>query len=179
MAEEVKTPVSKGLPKWVIVVIAIFLILFAGLGVAGYVATKVAGKIVKSAIERETGSKVDYNNNGSVTVKNKDGQLEVGTTAKWPSDAPADVPQFPTGTITVAAKTNNDTTKSWSVIIKDVEKVSADAYVQQLKNLGWKVETEVNTVVVMTQLSKGNLQLTIAYDPSSKGVNLTVEDKTK
>jgi hypothetical protein len=174
-----QNPAPKSNKMAIIVVIAVVVVLVVvGNMVKGFfgrrMSEKIGEKLGEKIIEKGTGGKVDINN-GSVTFTGKEGSMEVGTAAKWPEDMPADVIKFPVGEITAAVRINNETTNGWSVIIKDVEAGAVTAYVQQLETFGWKSIGEVNFGATINQLEKGDYKLNLAYDSTSKGVNLVVE----
>lgn len=170
---------SGGFPKWAIVLIVILVILsIAGYAVKNFLGKKIAESVIEKTIEARTGAKVDINSagEGSLKVKNKDGELAIGATAQWPSDMPNDVPKFSAGTIVAAIKTDNNEGKAWSVVIKDVEKSAVDAYLVNLKAQGWQSTSQVDMVVSINQLEKGSNRVNVAYNASSSGVNMTVEE---
>jgi hypothetical protein len=167
----------------IIVVIAVVVLLIVGGNmVKGYFGRKMSEKIGErlgeKILEKGTGGKVDIDN-GSVTFTGKEGKMEVGTSAKWPEDMPTDVPNFSAGEITAAVRINNPSTNGWSVIIKDVEAGSVGDYTKQLETAGWKTVSQVNFGAAMYQLEKGDYKLNIAYDETSKGINLMVENTKK
>jgi hypothetical protein len=176
----VANPSSGGFPKWAIVLIVVLVVLsIAGYVVKNFLGKKIAENVVEKTIEAGTGAKVDLNSagEGSLKVKSKDGELAVGTSAQWPSDMPSDVLKFSSGTIVAAIKTDNEQGKAWSVVVKDVEKSAVDAYLADLKAQGWKLISQVETIVSVNQLEKGIYRMSIAYDATSKGVNMTIEEK--
>ncbi len=175
MTEEVKEKAPTKLPKWLIIVIVIVGLIFAGISASGYFAAKIASKVVKTAIEQKTGAKIDVNKDGSsVKVKSEDGSLEIGTNTKWPDDTPAGIPKFSSGAIQGVVKTD----KSWTIMIKDVEESAAKSYVSQLKSLGWTVLVEsTSSSVSVTQMEKDNLQISLTYESSSKNMNLMIAYK--
>jgi len=171
---------SEGFPKWAIALVIILVVLsVAGYAVKNFFGKKIAENIVEKTLEAGTGAKVDINNagEGSFKVKSKDGELEIGATAQWPSDMPTDVSKFSAGTIAAAIKTDGSGTKGWSVIVKDVEKSAVDTYLVDLKAKGWQSVSQVEMGVSINQFEKGLYSINIAYDASSKGVNLTVYEK--
>lgn len=177
------TSAPKSNKTLIIVIIAIVVVLIVGGNmVKGYFGRKMSEKIGErlgeKILEKGTGGKVDINN-GSVTFTGKEGKMEVGTSAKWPEDMPADVPNFTAGEITAAVRINNASTNGWSVIIKDVEAGSVGDYTKQLETTGWKTTSQVNFGAAMYQLEKGDYKLNLAYDATSKGVNLMVENSKK
>jgi len=169
-----------GFSKWAIALIVVLVILsILGYAVKNFLGKKIAENVVEKTIEARTGAKVDINGagEGSFSVKNKDGELAIGTTAQWPSDMPSDVSKFSAGTIAAAIKTNETGTKAWSVIIKDVEKNAVDAYINDLKAKGWQSVSQIEMGVSINQLEKGNYSIGVSYDASSGGVSLAIYEK--
>jgi len=127
-------------------------------------------------IKARTGINVDISSGKeSLKISGKEGGMTVGTSASWPADLPTDVPKFTAGQITMAVKSGNN----WTVIIKEVKKEETEEYLAQLQKNGWVSENEVDFVVDLSQMEKGNYRLTLAYDASSNGVSLTVSEKTQ
>lgn len=186
MAEQNTTPTpatnpsSGGFPKWAIVLVVVLVILsMFGFVVKRFLGRRIAENIIEKTIEARTGAKVDINSagEGSFKVKSKDGEVSIGTTAQWPSDLPNDVPKFSAGTIAVALKTNENGNKTWSVVIKDIEKTAVDAYVAVLKAKGWQSVSQIEMGVSINQLEKGIYNINVSYDASSNGASLTVYEK--
>ena len=179
-AAPIPNPSSGGFPKWAIALIVILVVLSVlGYVVKGFLGRKMAESVVERTIEARTGAKVDINSagEGSFKVKSEDGEMAIGTTAQWPSSMPNDVPKFSSGEITAAFQTNSNGEKAWSVIVKDVEKSAADAYVTNLKTQGWQLVSQLDMGVNINQLEKGNYSINVAYDGSSGGLNLSVLEK--
>jgi hypothetical protein len=181
MAKEKKetTPNTKGIPKWLIVLVVVLVLLFACGSAASFIAYKIAGKVVQKVVENKTGAKFDIKDGaGSIKVENKEGSMEIGTSAKWPEDMPTIVPQITFGKISAAFRSNNSSGKAWSVLVKDASKANADTYLADLKSKDWKDESQVDMTISIYQLSNGIYKLNLVFDPSSNGVNLTVEENT-
>lgn len=156
-----------------VIVVVVVILAIAGNAMRGFLGRKVAEKVGEGILERGTGANVDLRD-GAVRVSGKDGQLEVGSMAQWPDDMPADVIKFDAGEIAGAVRINNENANGWSVILKNVEQDAVVNYVKKLEDGGWKNSAQVNFGAAIYQYEKNDLRLNLAYDLSSKGVNLTV-----
>lgn len=181
MENSIQPQTPKGFPRNLIIggVLVIAVLALVGYSIQTFVLGKLGKFAVQKAIESQTGAKVDYNDNGSLKINSKEGNLEIGTAAKWPEGMPSDIPQFSFGTITASMKTDNENGKGWTVMAKDVEKNSFDKYIKDLEGKGWITKSTISMAVDIYQMEKGNLSLNLSYDPSSKGMNLTLEEKSK
>lgn len=165
------------MPKWVIItVVLVVLILIVGSFASALIARKVSQTISEEMIKAGTNGKIEIDtNSGAVKLKNDNESLEAGT-AKWPPDLPENLPVFPAGKIVAAVKSGGST-PVWSVIIKNITKAQVDAYQQQLLSNGWTSDSKVDILVNMVQLTKGDYRITLVFDASSDGVQITVSRK--
>lgn len=154
------TPPKKVSPK-IIIVILVVLAILAGVGFffRSFVINKISGNLVEQEIENQTDGKAD---------------VDLGGDAQWPATMPSDVPQFTPGTIVISLSSQEKSGTTWSVMLKDVTQADADAYKARLTAAGWQSDQEISAIVAMTQYIKGDLTLTLAFDPSSSGVQLVV-----
>lgn len=53
-------------------------------------------------------------------IEFKNGQMEIGKTAEWPSDMPSDVPQFTYGKVKVVTKTEIQNKKDGTLFLKEL-----------------------------------------------------------
>jgi len=164
---------SKSNKNIIIIVVVVVVLILVGNMVRGYFSRKMSESITEKIIEKGTGGKVDIDNS-TVKFSDKEGTFEVGT-AKWPSDLSSEVPKFSAGELVAAARINNGSVNGWSIMIKNVEEDSVTGYTKQLEGAGWKTTSQVNFAAAIYQYEKGNLKLNLAYDPSSKGVNIMIE----
>ncbi|MCJ7740217.1 hypothetical protein MUP32_02785 [Candidatus Microgenomates bacterium] len=166
---------QKGIPKSLIIIGVVVLVLIViGYVVQNFVMRMAGEKLAESLIKSRTGVEVDIKSGGEgMMVAGKDGEMEIGNTAQWPSDMPPDVPKFPAGNVVMSTNVNN----SWTVILKNVTKENVEKYVSELQKIGWQADNEVNIMVELTQMKKGAYRLNLAYDASSNGVSLTVSQK--
>lgn len=168
---------SKGIPKWMIVAIVI-LVLFVvgGSFVSNMIARKASEKIAEGLIKAGTKGNVEVDTSqGTVRLKNEESTIEVGT-AKWPSDLPENIPAFPGGKIIAATKVGGSS-PVWTMSVSEVNKNQVDSYQEQLLSSGWTADSKVDFLVNMVQLTKGNYRVSLAFDPSSNGVQISVSEK--
>lgn len=178
-AAPVQSPKKGGSAATIIIIVIVVLVV---LGVGGYfvqrfVVRKASEKLTETLVGGVTGGKVDVSSNGEGFKYSGDqGSLEVGPSAKWPTDMPANVPKFTYGTVTASSKTP----EGWSVIF---EKVTTDAqtkYLADLTGKGWTQDGEAIDMgaTKITQVTDGKNTLTVLYDASSGGASLTVAPKS-
>ena len=165
----------------VIVVIIISVLVLLGIGgyfISAFVINKIGGSLVENVVEKGTGGNVKVDTKtGSAELKTNEGSINVGSSAQWPSDLPSDVPKFSVGKITMSTKVTT-VPKGWSVLISDVTENDVTNYKNNLIAKGWVEESSASFGVSFVQLTKGNLNITLAYDGSSKGLSMTVSYKS-
>lgn len=166
---------QKGIPKNLIIIGAVVLVLIViGYAVQNFVMRMAGEKLAAGLIKSRTGVEVDIKSGGEgVMVAGKDGGMEIGKTAQWPSDMPPDVPKFPAGTVVMSTNVNN----SWTVILKNITKGDVEKYVAELQKNGWQAADDVKFLVEMTEMEKGAYRINVVYDASSNGVSITVRQK--
>lgn len=130
-------------------------------------------------------SGVNVNGNGSVSVKNNEGEsLTVGN-AKLPDGFPSDVPVYKPSDVITSLKTKEG--YNVTLVTADSSTQVSDFYKSKLAENGWSSsDSEVNFGTLSGQTyTKGDQQLVviITNDPNSKtdkktSVNLTVGKKT-
>ena len=117
-----------------------------------------SGMFAKSAAERAfeaaTGGDVQYGADGTATYSNEEGSVTVGGGA-YPSNWPADAPQYPGGSIQYSGSSNPQTGEPGSAVVFQVSGTSqsvAEYYSDKLASEGWTVEGTA-TVGVATTIS--------------------------
>lgn len=110
------------------------------------------------------------------TTKLKAGDFEVATSEKesvsWPSDLPINIPKYEVGKI--KAVTHVKAENVWVITVSEATEEYFKQYKESLVSGGWQADNEVAFLVNMFQLKKDNYQLTLTYDPSSKGVLISL-----
>lgn len=106
----------------------------------GKVAEKASEKATEKAIESASGgnAQVDVDKD-KMTVKTKDGSMQVGGTNEWPSKIPSDVPKFSYGKIDSVAETNTGDGQSVIVSFEGVAMPDLEKYKSDIESAGWKV----------------------------------------
>lgn len=160
-------------------IVIIILVIVAVLGVAGYLlssylARRAGEKLAEGLIGAATNGQVDVSDNGdSVSFKDESGSMQIGDSAKWPSDMPSVVPKYSDGTIKASSKSTVNGT-GWTVIIEGTSQDKFNAYKTAVEAAGWKNSATVNAGADIATYEKDNYTLSVAFDPSSNGLNLTV-----
>ena len=161
-------------------VIVIILVIIVVLGVGGYfisryIARKASEKLTEGIIKSTTGEDVNVDANGS-KISTSDGTIAAGESAVWPKDMPSSVPEFKYGKIILAVKSENS--GGWSVTYSDVAADALDKYSADLIKAGWaKDDTAELGFASAAAFNKDNYQIQTIYDPSSKGMSITVLKK--
>ena len=163
-------------PTSLLVIAIVAILILAAFYTRTVAQRKFGDNIVEQAIEKQTGAKVDIDTQDeTIKIKSEEGEMEIGATAQWPDDMPSDVPKFSAGSITAAVTNNDQSQKTWTVMIQNVDKESVDRYKAELENIGWQTGDQVSYVVSFVTFTKGNYKLNLAYDTTSRGVSLSLE----
>lgn len=168
----------------IIVVVIVVLII---LGYAGsyifshFIAKKVGETAAEKILESATGGKVDISSNGDgASVSTKDGSIQTGDKAKWPSDMPSVVPEFKYGNATYSSKTDNANYLGWSVIFDAIQTDASTKYKADLTSKGWTISsTTESSAGDYLSATNGNYTISIVIDQSSKGATLSVNDNSR
>lgn len=182
--EPVKEQPSGG--SKVLIIVIIVVVVLAILGIVGgrylsnYLSRKAGEKIASSVLSNALGGKANVSSGGNgVDVTTKDGTISVGDKAKWPTDMSSLVPEFKYGKIAFSAKTTVSG-DAWSVTYEEVKDGAQEGYKSALVSSGWSDESQTSFAIAdALQMTNGNLQITVIFDPSSKGASLTVSQKTQ
>ncbi len=127
---------------------------------------KIVEKMIESAAQKEGQDvDVDIDDDGkSITITKDDGSYSV--TAEegmaWPEDKlPSDIPAVPG----VSVSGTMDSDAGVTVIFKDCDEDTINAYIDTLKNLGWKDATNMNTEDgILVLFEKSGAMLTLTWD---------------
>jgi hypothetical protein len=155
---------KKGFPTYVIVIIVVVVVIFGGVFYAA--------NLVKSKIASVVPYNIDTKNQ---TFKTKVGNVDTVVSEKevaWPGDIPGDVPKFQGGKI--KAVTHDKTSDTWGIVISDSTQLEFNNYKIYLQNAGWKLGDQADVLVNITTMTKGDRQISLVFDSSSKGVIITL-----
>jgi len=162
--EEAKKAEKKKFPIWIIIVIVIIVVLLGGLS---FGANLIKNKITKSLpISVETKDS---------TYKVKTGTTETVVGEKeipWPAEIPQDVPKFQGGKI--KSVTHDKASNTWVITIGNTTELEFNNYKTYLQNANWKLGDEANVLVNIATMKKGDNQITVVFDPSSKGILISL-----
>jgi hypothetical protein len=167
MEEEKKTTQNsdkKKFPTWIIVVIVIVVVLLGG---AYYGANLVKSRIYSSL-------PISVNEKDS-TYKAKVGNVETVVGEKeipWPAEIPGDLPKFQGGKI--KAVTHETSTNTWVIAVGSTTQLEFNNYKTYLVNANWKAQEESNVLVNVAVFKKGESQVSVVFDPTSKGVLISL-----
>ena len=105
-------------------------------------------KLLEKAIKKETGQDIKIDKDGdTVTLQDKDGEsvmISSGDDIKWPADKMGRLPELK-GNITSALATD----KGCVVLLDNVNKADAEAYIQKLKDMNLTEVTEMTTDLLL------------------------------
>ncbi len=172
---ESKPTGKSGVNKTVIIVVIVVLILAVGAWlVQGYFAKKTAEGIVSSL----TGGDVELDSQGNVAkVTTDEGSFEMSGTAKWPTDMPAEVPEFTAGTIESSAKSTVTGSAGWTVSFKSVKAGAYSTYRAQLLAKGWSETSTYESDSKMTNMENDKYYLIFTVDETDSTGSLMVSTK--
>lgn len=159
-------------------IIIIIVVVLGVLGVGGYLLKNyLARKTAEALISATTGGALKVNTKGddSATLQLGDLKTSTGSLAKWPTDLPISVPEYTGGTIKASTKLASDQT--WMITY---EKTTVDAvakYKAALATAGWTADVSNATIVDISTYTKDSWQLSLVYDQTSNGVQITISPK--
>jgi len=133
-------------------------------------------RMAEKALEKATGGKAEVNvEKGGVSIKTKEGEVQLGALSSWPADMPGDVPQFEGAKVFNAAKSESATETSWIVNFRDAEAAAVDSYIEGLKSAGFTSGMSSNTEdTVLFGGKKGDIDVSVVYVKNDKAMSLNV-----
>lgn len=104
------------------------------------VGKKSAEKTIEESIEQSTGEDADVDiDNQEVTIHSGDVTTHVDMkTQVWPSDAPAEIPEFTYGKINAVTTSDGPDIYTWNVVYEDVSADALKNYNDELKAAGFE-----------------------------------------
>lgn len=101
-----------------------------------------------------------------ITVESDEGKMVIKTgEEKWPSNAPADVPELSAGTIIGTLAGESDQGNSWTIRYQGIEMGELEQYGTRLKNAGFKITKIKSSKGGMVSGEKGNLGVVFTVSP--------------
>lgn len=167
---------KQGINKSVIIVLVIILVLvIVGWLAQGYLAKKTAENLVGDLID----SNVELDTEGNVAkVTSDDGSFEMSGSAKWPTDMPAEVPEFTAGIVESSAKSTVDGSGSgWTVSFKSVKAGAYSSYRDQLLAKSWSETGTYESDSKMTNMENDKYYLIFTVDETNSTGSLVVSAK--
>ncbi|MCX6812055.1 MAG: hypothetical protein NTW79_00310 [Candidatus Berkelbacteria bacterium] len=162
----------------IIVVVGILVLGTAGYFVRRWIVRKAADKVASGILSAATGGSVSVDsNNNSASISSNGSSSTIGDNATWPSTMPSSVPKYSDGKITMSTKTDNDSGKSWSVIIGETNVDQFNAYKVKILAIGWRSVSETNFGAQIDSYENDSYDLSLTFDPSSNGVSIAVTAK--
>ncbi len=170
---------KSGSNKTITIVVVVIAILAVGGWLAqGYFARIAAKNTTESIIGGLTGSDVELDSEGNVAkVTTDDGSFEMNQTAKWPSDMPAEVPEFTAGVIESSAKSTATGSAGWTISFKSVQTGAYSSYREQLLAKGWNETGTYESDAKMTNMENDKYYLIFTTEETDFTGSLMVSTK--
>ncbi|MDD3704494.1 MAG: hypothetical protein PHC45_00280 [Clostridiaceae bacterium] len=158
-----------------IISVVLVVIMVLSISACGKIVDKVVEKGiekgVESMIEKETGAKVDFSEDG-VKVNAEGGSMQTGENLKWPKKTMGDLPELQANILFIM----EDTEKGGCTLnFKGINEKKAKDYVNKLKDAGFTAEVEQidDTTVLFTGKNSDGKQVMFAYSLESEDGTLT------
>lgn len=158
-----------------IISVVLVVIMVLSISACGKIVDKVVEKGiekgVESMIEKETGAKVDFSEDG-VKVNAEGGSMQTGENLKWPKKTMGDLPELQANILFIM----EDTEKGGCTLnFKDIDEKKAKDYVKKLKDADFTAEVEQidDTTVLFTGKNSDGKQVMFAYSLESEDGTLT------
>ena len=163
--------------KYIIIAIVVIAVLVIGSLFNNFIGRMTGEKLAENILESKLGGDVDINSSdGSVSINTKDGSFSAGSSVKWPSDMPSDIPQFTSGKLTMAGSALTGS-KGWQVAAIEVEKDNFTAYHNLIKSNGWVDDSVFESGISIIQMTKGGVDLLITYNGEERTFTLVASIK--
>jgi hypothetical protein len=165
---------SKKNKKYIIIAVVVIILLAVALVSNSMLGKRSAERRAERLLESQLGGNVDIDSDGdSVSIKTKEGTFTTGSAAKWPADMPKDIPVITFGELKMASSVSVNG-QGWQVSVDKATKADFTTYYSALLTNGWTNVGLVNTSVDFAQMTKGNYDLLLAFNPEDSSFVLTV-----
>lgn len=162
----------------IIVVVGLIVLGTVGYFVRRWIVRRAADSVASGILSSATGGKVSVDsNNNSVSVSDNGASSTIGDNATWPSTMPSSVPKYTDGKITMTTKVDNESGKSWSVIIGETSLSAYNLYKSKVEAAGWTSSSSTNFGALIDDYDSSAYNLTLTFDNSSNGVSISVTAK--
>ena len=168
-------PTSTKKPSSPLKIILIVVGVLVAMSVVGGIVTAYVGKrVVENGVGAITGGKAKVDtSNGSVTIKDKNGNETFSTSSKLPTGFPSDVPVYPSATVKVStAVSEGSYSVTWAT--GDAADKVVSYYKTELTNQGWVMKEGTGIAIGSGYIggyTKGDSELTLTI--SASGNNQT------
>lgn len=139
-----------------IIVLAAAIFLLTG---CGSIQDKVAEKTTEAIAEKAVGGNVDITKDG-VKVEKDGVNFETGTDLKWPKDAMGDLPEL---NAKIDSILNDQNGKGGTVVYSGISLEDAKAYVEKLKELGYKDGLSISDADLLSYSGQSNSGASVAF----------------
>jgi hypothetical protein len=128
----------------------------------------------RAKVKTLTNGIVDVKNGDQYQVKTKEGELIVSEEKglAWPNNLPTNIPKYNDGKVKAVSQIQGQNT--WSIVISETSEDYFSTYKELLSNDGWSDMSQLDLVVSMIQMNKGEYQIYIIWDQSSDGAVITL-----
>jgi len=157
--------------KSYISVFVLILIIMISITGCGTIQNKIAEKTAEGIAEKAVGGNVDITKDG-VKVQKDGVNYEAGKDLKWPKDAMGDLPE---PKAKISAVLNADKSKGGTVGYSDMTIEDAKAYVEKLKELGYKdgISISDNDIISYSGKNGNGDSVMFTYNTSPKEGSIT------
>ncbi|MFH1680368.1 MAG: hypothetical protein ABIH26_06960 [Candidatus Eisenbacteria bacterium] len=169
---------------WIAIASAVLLpaiLLWAGCG-GKEPGEKAAEEMVERMIEKSGGEDADVDvDEGKITMKSKDYEMESAEATEWPDDLPGDVPRFSYGKVERIARmeAKAEGARSFNIWLRDVDADAASKYMADLEKAGWEtMQVDMGDKGGMVSGQKGEIAVNFMHSKEeSRGHVVVTSEK--
>lgn len=144
-----------------------------------YSCKRAAEKTQEKLIEKSIGDHADVDiADDKVVIKTDEGTFTTDATKhEWPSEIPADVPEFKKGKIVIVNTQEMVDGNNWVVIFEDVSQEAIENYKKELEDNNFKINftTRAGTGTHFAA-EKGNLVVMVMGDEKGASISINVQN---
>lgn len=141
---------------------------------------KRAERIAEKIMEKASGEEVDVDiDSENFTIKTEDGTLTSNVNdKKWPSEIPAEVPEFGFGSVEQVIFHDMDDGKMWTMMVEKVPANVLTNYQQELQKNGFTCDlVSPNNEEGMLSADNGDINVAVMAGEGSASVSVHIQKK--
>ncbi|MGB5434878.1 MAG: hypothetical protein WBM98_03225 [Maribacter sp.] len=154
------------------------IVFFTGTGLF-YSCKRAAEKTQERLIEKSIGDKADVDiADDKVVIKTDEGTFTTDATKhEWPSEIPADVPEFTKGKVVIVNTQEMIDGKNWVVIFEDVSQEAIENYKKELEENNFEINfTTTAGTGTHFAAQKGKLVVMLMGDEKGASISINVQN---